>query len=65
MKVNILGTEYTVTKRNYNEARIFKEKGIDGYCDSISKDIVVCRMATYPNYEQETAEYCSLVEKRF
>lgn len=63
VKVNILGTEYSIIKKDYNNVPEFKKLGIDGYCDSVTKEIVVCNMATYPGYEDETPERNSLVEK--
>lgn len=63
LKVNILGTEYAITKYNYKDLTIFEKKGINGYCDNTTKDIVICNMVTYPGFEDETEEYCKLVEK--
>ena len=39
MKVNILGTEYTVIHRKESEDA--KLEGNDGYCDSSTKTIVI------------------------
>ena len=63
MKVNVLGTEYGITKHDYKDIPDFEKKGIDGYCDSVMKEIAMCNMTTYPGYEDETAEYCNKVEK--
>lgn len=63
MQVNILGTEYTITKHDYKDLAIFEKKGIDGYCDSVTKDIVICNISTYHGFEDETEDYCKLVEK--
>lgn len=63
-KINVLGTEYEVVFRDYNSLGIFKDQSIDGYCDSILRKIVVCNIATYPGYENETEEYCHKVEKQ-
>lgn len=37
MKINILGTEYTIT-RSHNDPRL---ENIDGFCDETTKEIVV------------------------
>lgn len=63
MNVNILGTEYTIEKKNYVDEPDFKARSIDGYCDSITKEIVVCDMVTYPGWENEKSSRIALVEK--
>lgn len=64
MKLNILGTEYSVAMWAYDEKPEFKDRSIDGYCDSIGKEIAVCDMKTFPGYEKETVAYCNQVEKQ-
>ena len=64
MKLDILGTQYSVEMFAYDEKPEFKQKSIDGYCDSISKEIAVCEMKTYPGYENETVTYCNAVENQ-
>lgn len=39
MKVNVLGTEYTILHKKESEDKTLK--GIDGYCDSSTKTIVL------------------------
>lgn len=56
MKVNILGTEYTVSVKKYSEDEYFEKNDIGGYCDSFLKEIVLCDMATYPGWENEPEE---------
>lgn len=63
-KIDVLGTEYSIAMWAYDEKPIFKNKSIDGYCDSISKEIAICDMKTYPGYEEETTAYCNQVEKQ-
>ena len=63
LKINVLGTEYSVCFRDYEALRIFKDKGIDGYCDNIDKMIVICNMKTHPEYDVETEEYCHKLER--
>ena len=63
MEINILGTTYSVIRMNYNEYPDFKEKSCDGQCDSIMKKITLCRIKTFPGYENESDEFCELVEK--
>lgn len=39
MKINVLGTEYTIAKLNESDDKWLKDR--DGYCDKTSKRIVV------------------------
>jgi hypothetical protein len=62
--VNILGTEYKINKYNFTDKPEFEKRSIDGYCDSELKEIAYINMKTYPGWEFETEEYCSLSEKQ-
>lgn len=46
--INILGTEYTVDKRTYDEDKSFEQKCINGYIDTDTKTIVYMDMSTKP-----------------
>ena len=63
MKLNVRGTEYTLTVKSYDEDPYFKETSCDGYCDGVTKEISICKLSTYPGYEKESDEYCAIVEK--
>lgn len=63
MKINILGSEYEIIKKKYNEDEAFARRSIDGYCDSYSKKIVYCDMTTYRNWEHENVETAHNAEK--
>lgn len=54
MKINVLGTEYTVTVKKYDEDETFKRYGANGYCSCTDHEIVICDMSTYPDWEHET-----------
>lgn len=41
MKVNILGTDYTIKECTVDEDSYLKD--CDGYCDKSSKEIVICK----------------------
>lgn len=59
--VCILGTDYKIIVKKYDEEEAFERRGIDGFCDSYKKEIVVCDMATYKGWEyegKETQEEC-------
>lgn len=55
MKINVLGTEYTVTVKKYGDDEVFEYRSIDGYCDGLTKQIVCCDMSTYKGWEHEAA----------
>lgn len=51
--LNILGTEYTISVKKYDEDEVFERRSIDGYCDSWTKQIVLCDLSTYKGWEHE------------
>lgn len=53
MKISILGTDYTITKKAYADEPDFEKRSINGFCDSSLKQIVICDMTTYPGFENE------------
>lgn len=64
MKINVLGTEYTVTVRKYDEDEAFERCDIGGYCVGFTKQIVVCDMSTYKGLEHETPEALEAFTKK-
>lgn len=56
MKLNILGTKYTVTTKKYDEDDAFKKRSICGYCDDLLKCIVICDVSTCEGWENESQE---------
>ena len=50
MTLNILGTEYNVIFKDYTDEEYFALKGIDGYCNNYTKEIVVCNLKTYDEW---------------
>lgn len=63
MKINILGAEYTVNYCNYADKAIFEKRGICGYHDGTTKEIVIGKIGTFPGFEEETEERCKQEEK--
>lgn len=63
LKVNVLGTEYTITVKKYDEDETFERRSIDGYCDDWTKQIVVCDMSTYKGWEHEPPETAAAAQK--
>lgn len=63
MKVNILGTEYNVTVKKYNDDEFFKEKNADGYCIADTHEIVICDLCTFPEWEKESEQAREATQK--
>ena len=64
MTVNILGTEYTITVKKYDEDEAFERNSMGGYCDGLTKNIVVCDMKTYKGWEHEPQETIEAAQKQ-
>lgn len=64
MTVNVLGTEYAVTVKKYDEDEAFARRSIIGYCDEIEKRIIICDMLSCPGWEKETAERAKTSQKQ-
>lgn len=54
MKIDILGTPYNLVTKKYDEDIEFDKRSICGYCDSYSREIVICDMKTYKGYESKS-----------
>lgn len=63
MTVNILGTEYSIIVKKYEEDEIFERRSLDGYCDGLTKKIVVCDMSTYKGWEYEEKDTIEAAQK--
>ena len=63
MKVNILGTEYTVIVKRYDEEEAFERRSIGAYCDGYAKEIVCCDMSTYKGWEHEAEQTIKEAQK--
>lgn len=61
--VNILGTNYKIITKDYDDDPLFEQEGICGYCDNVVKEIVVCSYKTYPGCENDTDERAILSNK--
>lgn len=62
--VEILGTEYQLIKKRYEEEPYFKKRNINGYVDYYAKQIVYCDMKTYPGWEEEPETDCMDEQKQ-
>ena len=62
-KINILGTDYSICIKAYSEDDAFERLSIDGYCNSFTRQIVCCDMATYKGWEHEARETIEAAQK--
>ena len=62
-KVNILGTMYTFRRVNFKEDKFIEKMHWGGYCDSITKEIVILNLKTTPDFANETEEMIVRKEK--
>lgn len=64
MKVNILGTPYEIIVKKYDEEEAFDRRSIAGFCDGYAKEVVVCDMHTYKNWEHEAEKTVVAAQKQ-
>lgn len=63
MKVNVLGTEYEIVYKDYQDDSSFSEKMWVGYCNEYNKKIVIGNLHTFPDYKEHTEEVLKAIEK--
>lgn len=56
MKIDVLGTKYTLKRVNAGQDEYMEKKNLGGYCDGGSKIIVILNLKTVPNWAQEPDE---------
>ncbi len=64
MKINVLGTLYTIITKKYGEDGAFERRSIAGYCDGYQKQIVICDMLTYKGWENEPQKTAALSQEQ-
>lgn len=62
-KINVLGTIYTVERKAYTECEEFENFGWGAFCNEITKRIVIGKINTFPNMQNESKEVCERMEK--
>lgn len=63
MTTNILGTEYKIEYRDYDQDPSFKDWNVCGYCEKHMKLIVVGNMKTFASYKDAPSEVIDNCEK--
>ena len=61
--VSVLGTKYSIKRRNFGKDAILKESSFVGYCNSVLKEIVVADASTLPSADNMSANEKLIFEK--
>lgn len=62
--VNVLGTPYSIKLKKYDDDAAFARDSIGGYCDSHTRQLVVCDMSTVEGWEHCAPEMVEAAQKR-
>ena len=62
--VNILGSEYRIVRKRFEDDPYFKDNECNGYCDGYIREIAICDMTSYPGYENEPIASLKIAEKQ-
>lgn len=62
-ELDILGTNYRVIYKDYDEDTLFAEKGYSAYCNGVEKKIVICNHKTIKCLENNSDYYYRQLEK--
>ena len=54
MKVDVLGTKYTIKQVDAGKDEYMEKMSFGGYCDCGEKEIVILNMRTCPGWEKDT-----------
>ena len=64
MTVSILGTPYEIIVKKYDEEDAFERRSIAGFCDGYAKEIVICDMHTYKEWDNESEKTIVAAQKQ-
>ena len=62
--VSVLGTEYRIVRKKYEDDPYFEKNSCSGYCDGCLREIGICDMTTYPDYKDEPIATLKIAEKQ-
>ena len=62
--VNVLGQDYEIVVKKYDEDEAFERNQICGYQDGFLKQIVICDLSTYKGWEHEPKECIEIAQKQ-
>ena len=58
MKIDVLGTKYTIKRVNSGQDDYMDKMRFGGYCDEVEKQIVLLNLKTVPEWEAELLAAC-------
>lgn len=64
MKIDVLGTKYTIRRVNYGQDGFMEKMHYGGYCDGLNKEIVVLNCKTVPDYSKDPEDRIKELERR-
>ena len=56
MKIDVLGTKYTIKRVNFGQDEYMEKMQFGGYCDDGTKTIVILNMHSLPEWKNEPEE---------
>lgn len=62
IKVDVLGTTYSIEKKSKEEDSYLERNGYVGYCDEMTKKIIILDLSKDKDYEGESEYYKSKLE---
>ncbi len=63
MKINVLGTEYTLRRVDKGQDDYIEKMNFGGYCDDTKKEIVILNLETVPEWANDDEEVIIAHEK--
>lgn len=63
MKIDVLGTKYTIKRVNYGQDDCMEKMHFGGYCNESAKQIVILNLNTVPEWMDETEAVIEAKEK--
>ncbi len=63
MKIDVLGTKYTIKRVNSGQDEYMEKMHFGGYCDNGKKEIILLNLKTVPDWKNESEEVIKQQEK--
>lgn len=62
MKIDVLGTKYTIRRVNAGQDEYMEKMNFGGYCDGIAKEIVILNLKSTPDWAKESDNRIKMTE---
>ena len=63
MKIDVLGTKYTIKRVNNGQNELMEKMHYGGYCDEANKEIWILNLKSVPDWENESDKAIQRTEK--